>query len=262
MIGGYPAFSPHLAEANKGFKAGYFEELAELEDKNFWFRSRNALILHVLRRYFPKAKSFFEIGCGTGFVLSAIEKIPHILLFGSDIYSVGLSFTARRIQKADLFQMDARFMPFEDEFDVIGAFDVLEHIDEDTVVLTQMYKSLTCGGGIILTVPQHPFLWSKIDEHACHVRRYTIPDLRLKVENAGFRVVRMTSFVSLPFPLLFISRCMKQRNDRHYDVMAELRINKTMNTLLEKMLAVERLVIQSGINFPFGGSLLLIARKA
>ena len=65
--------------------------------------------------------------------------------------------------------MDARRIPFEDEFDVIGAFDVLEHIKEDEQVLVQMHRAVKSGGGIMLTVPQHMFLWSEQDVQAHHV---------------------------------------------------------------------------------------------
>ena len=116
-IEGYPALSPEVAPAGNGFKLEYFEQLASLESTNFWFRSRNRLIIHALRRFFPKAQTFFEIGCGTGFVLSAIERnIPYLLLYGSDIHTAGLACAERRLKGAELFQMDARRIPFENEF--------------------------------------------------------------------------------------------------------------------------------------------------
>ena len=88
-----------------------------------------------------------------------------------------------------LFQMDARFVPFEEEFDVIGAFDALEHIKEDEDVLREIFRATKEGGGIILTVPQHPFLWSQMDEISHHYRRYTRRGLIDKVQRAGFEVV-------------------------------------------------------------------------
>jgi SAM-dependent methyltransferase len=101
-------------------------------EKNFWFRARNRLIQWALRRYFPEARNFLDVGCGTGFVLSGVAAaLPWINLFGREICSAGLEHAARRIARFELFQMDARAIPFRDKFDVIGAFDVLEHIHED-----------------------------------------------------------------------------------------------------------------------------------
>src|SRR5712671_302402 len=135
-IDGRLAFAPELAEESPGFEASYFPGLAALEAGNFWFRSRNRLIAWALRHYFPEAERFLEIGCGTGFVLSGInDAFPEINLHGSEIFSSGLSFAAERLPKAQLFQMDARRIPFEEEFDVVGAFDVIEHIKEDEQVL-------------------------------------------------------------------------------------------------------------------------------
>lgn len=55
--------------------------------------------------------------------------------------------------------------PFRKEFDTIGVFDVLEHVHEDEQILAQMHRAVhPDGGGIMLTVPQHPWLWSPTDE--------------------------------------------------------------------------------------------------
>src|SRR6266496_642137 len=86
-LDGYLAFAPELAEKSEGFEADYFATLAELEADNFWFRSRNRLLIWALQRYFGEANSFMEIGCGTGFVLSGIrEALPKLTLFGSEIF--------------------------------------------------------------------------------------------------------------------------------------------------------------------------------
>jgi len=262
VIDGYFSFSPEMAAASEGYDAIFFAQLSSLEAKNFWFRSRNHLIIWALKRYFPKVQTFLEIGCGTGFVLSGIEHAyPQLTLFGSEVLVTGLGFAAQRLSKATLFQMDARAIPFVDEFDVIGAFDVIEHIQEDVKVLEQMHQAIQPGGGIILTVPQHPWLWSERDDIGHHVRRYQAQELKMKVEQAGFKVVRMTSFVSLLLPIMLLSRLRSQSADSTYDVMAELKVGRWMNALLEGILTLERTVIQSGGNFPAGGSLLLIAEK-
>lgn len=262
LIAGYPAFSPGLAETNEGFRASYFDELAKLEAGNFWFRARNRLIIWAVQRYFPRARNFLEIGCGTGFVLSGIEKSsPHLLLFASEIYSAGLACAAGRIRNAKFFQMDACAIPFENEFDIVGAFDVLEHVKKDELVLSQIHQAVSAGGGIIITVPQHPFLWSQLDEHACHVRRYVARELKVKVIQAGFQVIRTTSFVSLLLPFMMVSRFGKRKVHANIDAMAELKLAGVTNVVLEKVLDWERGLIRLGLNFPAGGSLLLIARK-
>jgi SAM-dependent methyltransferase len=259
---GHLAFAPELARDNPGFRPEYFRELAELEAANFWFRSRNRLIAWAIGTYFPKAESFFEIGCGTGFVLSGLRSaFPGLRLAGSEIYSIALDEAAGRVNDALLLQMDARHIPFTSEYDVIGAFDVLEHIEEDERVLSQMHDALAPGGGIVLTVPQHAFLWSRQDDYACHVRRYEADELAAKVRRAGFTLQRATSFVSLLLPLMFLSRRRKRGGEAQFDALSELRVQGVANTLLEGAMAVERAFIQAGVSLPMGGSLLMVARK-
>ena len=248
-------------DAPAGFKPEYFARLAGIEETNFWFRARNELIQWALRDYFPNAKSFFEVGCGTGFVLAGIgENFPEMRLAGSEIFAEGLVFTRARVPKAELYLMDARCTVFECEFDVVGTFDVLEHLVEDERALAQMFNAARPGGGLLVTVPQHRFLWSASDQYAMHQRRYSRAELREKVQSAGFQIERITSFNSLLLPLMIWSR-MRRRRDRDFQPWRELELSPALSKTLESILKLERMVITQGISFPAGGSLLLIGRK-
>jgi SAM-dependent methyltransferase len=256
---GFPAFAPALA-TDSGYDPGHYAELYRLEAAHFWFRARNRLLAWALARYFPDARSACEIGCGTGFVLAGLrEAAPGLRLAASEAFVEGLAFARSRVPDAELLQMDARAIPFTEEFDLIGAFDVLEHVPEDAAVLREMRRAVKPGGGILLTVPQHPWLWSAADEAARHVRRYTAAELREKVTAAGFRVERLTSFVSLLLPLMLASR--RARPKGGGDPYAELRIGGFANALLSAVMDLERGLIRLGVSFPAGGSLLLAARR-
>jgi SAM-dependent methyltransferase len=261
LIEGFLAFAPELA-VDDLHNPTDFKTLADVEAGNFWFRARNRLIVWAIKHYFNSPTNMLEIGCGTGYVLSGVhDGFPHLTLSGSEASCAGLAFASRRVPRASLFQMDARNIPFHEEFDVIGAFDVLEHINEDEQVLREMYRAAKPGGGIVVTVPQHAFLWSHVDETAGHVRRYRARDLTGKISRAGFRVVRATSFVSLLLPLMLASR-VGQRNSSGKQVAgSELRLSGLANTVLEKILDLERRLIQTGISLPAGGSLLVVATK-
>jgi SAM-dependent methyltransferase len=259
---GYPTFAPHLLGKSDGFEENLFALLAEIEPGHFWFESRNRLLIWALHRYFRQVRDFLEIGCGTGFVLSGLHREnPELILSGSDIFCEGLAFCQARLPEANLFQMDARCIPFEAEFDVIGAFDVLEHIVEDGQVLRQMYQAVRPGGGIILTVPQHPFLWSYFDDASHHKRRYSRSELLEKVEQAGFKLNRVTSFVSLLLPFLLLARWRQRQPQEDYNLRAEFELGWLVNILLRQMLDFERRLIRLNLSFPAGGSLLVVATR-
>nr|VFK23361.1 MAG: hypothetical protein BECKMB1821G_GA0114241_100476 [Candidatus Kentron sp. MB]VFK28490.1 MAG: hypothetical protein BECKMB1821I_GA0114274_100674 [Candidatus Kentron sp. MB]VFK74271.1 MAG: hypothetical protein BECKMB1821H_GA0114242_100292 [Candidatus Kentron sp. MB] len=129
-------------------------------------------------------------------------------------------------------------------------------------VALEMYAALRPRCGIIITVPQHPWLWSQQDEHAYHVRRYRVGELREKVFQAGFRIIFDTSFVSLLLPAMFISRLFRRNRSPNVNSRTELSLPITINALLEGIMNIERQFIRSGVRFPLGGSRLLVARKS
>jgi SAM-dependent methyltransferase len=260
-VDGFLAWAPELAKRNDGFPEDSFEGLARVEASNFWFRSRNAIILWALRKYFPDFQSLLEVGCGTGFVLSGITKaFPNARVTGSEIYTAGLTFAAQRLPDVQLLQMDARNLPYEAEFDVVAAFDVIEHIIEDELVLRKFHRAIKPAGYCLLTVPQHKWLWSPVDVAACHQRRYNAPELRSRVEAAGFRIVRSTSFVTLLLPLMLASRLAAQRTGQAggSDTLA---LNPIIDRVLEAIMRVEHLLIRFGVSLPIGGSRLVVCQR-
>jgi SAM-dependent methyltransferase len=260
---GVAVFAPELARGGGGFDPTLFAALAELEATNFWFRGRNALVLWALQQHFPSMTRYLEVGCGTGFVLQAVaEAFPQTAVTGSEIFTTALPYAAARVPRATLQQMDARHIPYRAEFDVIGAYDVLEHIDQDEAVLLELREALVQGGGVVLTVPQHMSLWSVEDEIAHHVRRYEPTELQRKVTAAGFDIVLDTSFVSLLSPAMWASRRLPQRNKKTGTNSSEFHLPSLVNTAFEHILAVERWGIRLGARYPVGGSRLLVARAA
>lgn len=254
--------APEFENSGGGFKPEYFSELSRLEEKNFWFRARNELINWALRKYKPDARLFLEVGCGTGFVLSGIARAcPKLALSGSEIFLSGLSYAAERVPSAHLMQMDARRVPFVEEFDAIGAFDVLEHIKEDETVLAQLHNAIKPGGVLLVTVPQHPWLWSASDEYACHVRRYKRTEIEQKVLTAGFELLRSSSFVTSLLPAMMLSRVLQKKKTTDFDPAGELRTNAVLNMAFYTLMMLELAGIRLGMNYHFGGSRLVVARK-
>ncbi len=259
VMDGFTCFAPDLALENDGMAATSHDALDRLQGESFWFRSRNRLIMDLIRRHVPGAMRVLEVGCGTGYVSTALlQALPQARLTASEIFTNGLGYAARRTGGlAELVQMDARAIPFRAEFDLICAFDVLEHIDADTEVLSQMVAALAPGGSVLLSVPQHPALWSQVDDIAHHKRRYTTGELAAKCRAAGLVVRRNTSFVSSLLPLMLLSRW--RQRDREIRPEDELRLPRLLDRLLEQALGVERWAIGLGLSLPWGGSRFVLA---
>ena len=258
---GVSSFAPG-ADAQESYNPAWYKELARLEDRNFWFRARNRLIGWLARRHLPASANFLEVGCGTGYVLTMLRKeFPQWRITASEVFPDAFRFAAQRIDASvQMQQFDGRAIPYREEFDAIGAFDVIEHIEEDVAVLNEIHAALKPEGLLIASVPQHKFLWSRYDEIGRHFRRYEMTDLRERLAGAGFRIVDTTSFNSLLLPLMWLSRSVR-RMASEADLLDELRIGSVTNALLSAVLAAEFALVRIGVRWPAGGSRIFVARR-
>jgi len=240
-----------------GFDPSYFDALAAVEERSFWFRWRSRLIVWAIGKFAPSMRSMIDVGCGNGIVLQAVRvRFPNVRLTGAEPFARALEFARQRVPDARLMQTDALHLPDAETFDVAGAFDVIEHIDDDVAALREIARCLPHGGIVVITVPQHPWLWSGTDAFAHHRRRYRRAELLEKLGAAGFEMRWATSFVSLLLPLMWLARRGKPRQE------PEVALPGFVNALLAIPMAIEHAAIRLGVRFPIGGSLLVVAVKA
>ena len=96
--------------------------------------------------------------------------------------------------------LDGPELPLPDDaFDVVTALDVLEHIADDRHALREIARVMKPGGLLLATVPAHRWMWGAQDEISHHFRRYSAPEMRDRVEVAGFDLERLTYFNSILF---------------------------------------------------------------
>jgi SAM-dependent methyltransferase len=262
QIDGIPMFAPDLADTVSGMDPKNFHELAGLEAGYFWFVTRNELIVGLANKFFPEARKFLEIGCGTGAVLRELAASRRWeRLVGSELHPSGLTHARNRLPpEAEFVQMDARHIPGVGIFDLTGAFDVIEHIEDDEGVLRGMRAATLVGGGTIIAVPQHPWLWSQADDLAHHQRRYRRGELEAKLGRSGFEVLFSASFTALLLPLMAVSRLMRRDNETDEDVFREFRLNPHVNNLFTAILRAEIRRTLAGWRWPAGGSRVVVAR--
>ncbi len=266
VIDGIRCFAPQTAESYDGYPSAGFDVTVEVEEASFWCRSRNRLILHLMRRHAPLGRriKFLEIGCGTGNVLRTLRELRGVQLMGSEVYLGGLRHAQKRLKDVEFIQLDATDMPFVDEFDVIGAFDVLEHIPDDALVMRNVWRALVPGGLLLVTVPQYPWMWSRLDEIVRHQRRYTRAQLRARIADAGLEVVWLSAYFCALFPLMAIRRALPERlpaGDTRAEFDAHVRLPALLNGVCDAMTRLDEWAVRARLALPFGGSLVAVARR-
>jgi SAM-dependent methyltransferase len=255
-------FASELADTVDGFDPKLFDELSKLEAEYFWFVARNELIVGLVSKFFPDARRFLEIGCGNGAVLRAVANSRRWeRLVGSELHLAGLAQARKRMpSEVEFVQMDARNIPGIGIFDLTGAFDVIEHIADDEGVLRGMRAATQTGGGTIIAVPQHPWLWSDSDTIAHHQRRYRRGELEAKLRRIGFEVLFSSSFTALLLPLMAASRLMSRAKEKEDDPFREFKLNPRINQLFTRVLRAEVKMTLAGWRWPAGGSRIVVAR--
>ena len=229
----------------------------EEDRRHWWFRGRLAVLLATLRRWLPPGRvRLLELGCGTGNVLAALGE------FGE---AVGMEAHPDLAAAARAAGLDVRQGRLPDDLvvepgwaDGVLLLDVIEHLDDDVRALETGCRALRPGGLLVITVPAYPWLWSGHDVALGHRRRYTARGLSRMVERAGLTVVHASYFNTLLFPAVALTRVWKRLvGDPSHDLR---RSRPALNRWLERVFALERHLVPRAA-LPFGGSLLLVARR-
>ena len=263
-----------LMEQNptQSYDPDYFQPLAFAEERHFWFKSRNQLIrtfLISVRENFTKTDRILEAGCGTGNVLRTITRVfPPESVVGMDLYHQGLVYAKNRVS-CPLLQADMHYPPFGTQFGLVGLFDVMEHLEDDNLVLRDLNRMISDQGYLILTVPAFTSLWSYFDIAGHHIRRYQKTDLNRKLELAGFQVIKLSYFMSILFPVVWLRRKITKKHlainqnqgQIFQSTVEELQIIPVLNGVLSLILGWENQLIRIGFRIPFGTSLIAVAKK-
>jgi len=237
-----------------------------LEDTGFWFNHRNNCIIPLAKRY-VKDHIFFDIGGGNGFVSKGLEKAGiQVWLVEPGMHGC---LNAKKRGLANIICSDLENAGFKPgSIFSIGLFDVIEHIENDIDFLGQINHYLQTAGIVILTVPAYRFLWSKEDIDAGHYRRYTLRELKNKLNRSGFEIVYsgyIFSFLILPVlffrtipSLLGFAKSGLEKNKKEHTFNTN---HGFLNRLLTKLLSFETTRIENLRKIPFGGSCLVVAKK-
>lgn len=170
------------------------DNLFRLEDESFWFRHRNECIGTVLTRVPPRGH-VLDVGAGNGAVTKALQDAG-LTALALEPNAAGARNARCRGVRWVLQSTFAGARFTAESLDAVGLFDVLEHVEEDHVLVEAVAGALRATGLLYLTVPAHPRLWSGSDVRAGHFRRYTARCLVELVTAAGFQVRFLSYFFS------------------------------------------------------------------
>lgn len=233
-------------------EATEIRKLAALEDTHWWYRERRTLLARALRRLSAAgtpAGTALDIGAAGGGntrVLRAHGWRPLALEYSQE----GAEVAAER--GLDVIRADARNLPLPSGgLDLVVAFDILEHIDEDHLAAGEIHRTLRPGGTALIAVPCDMKLWSAHDVAVGHVRRYTRETLTAVVEKAGLVVDDLWSWNVLLRPVAAWRRRKSTGSD--LDDMPAI-----VNTALTAIITAERYLPVKSLP---GVSLMLTARK-
>jgi SAM-dependent methyltransferase len=233
-----------------------YQQMAELDDRHWWYRARRRILAELIRREvrLPADARILEIGCGTGHNLQMLSGFGHVDGLELDDEAAALSEKrlGRGIIRSPLPELDG----VSNDYDLIGAFDVIEHIEDDRAALAAIATKLKSGGKFMMTVPAHPWMWTAHDVANHHKRRYSKRSLRALIEGSPMRLEKIGYFNSLLFPVAVAERTVsKLRGKDDGDVSLP---PAPLNRTLEAVFASERYLV-GRLPLPPGLSLFAVA---
>jgi SAM-dependent methyltransferase len=237
----------------------------EVEKKHWWWEGRREVVKLLIKSKRPK--KILDIGCGTGETLTYIKSLfPKALLYGIDTSSKAVTFSKRRGHK-NIYKASATKLPFKNQyFDVILILDVLEHIENDQLVLNEINRVLKKNGTIIITSPGLSFIWSTHDTKQGHKRRYTRSQIKQLAVKSGLKVNFISYFnFFFCFPIIIIrllSRLKSFRRLANFDqgINFDLANISFLNTPL-KYIFISEVGLLRFIKYPIGISIAARLQK-
>lgn len=243
-------------------KSEFAERYAAVETMHWWFCARRKILSRLLAKEvgWREGMRVLEVGVGPGENLRSVY--PETVNVCGLEPDAKLAEIARKKSERVVHTGSVEHWPpslAEARFDLITAFDVLEHVADDLGALRLLRTRLSAGGKLVLTVPAYQWLWSQHDVANEHHRRYTRGELTTKLTNAGWRNLRATYFNTLLFPPIAVARLLQRSTRFAKTGTSDLDYCPgALNTCLTKVFAGEACWLVHG-DLPFGVSIFVVA---
>ena len=224
------------------------------EPEYWWYRARAELLEAALGGFLGSPGRQLDVGSADG---------PSVAWMQGDHERFEIDLDPRGLTPGTGVRASALALPFgTGTFDVVGAFDVIEHCEPEAQALAELARVLAPGGRLLASVPAYQWAWSDHDVRAGHYRRYTRPRLVAAVEAAGLTVRRSTYAFAGVFPLFAAERVARRlRRRREGDGEQGLpQVSPTLDRVLTGVSSAEARALRRR-DLPFGSSVFLAAEK-
>ncbi|TDU89344.1 methyltransferase family protein [Kribbella voronezhensis] len=225
----------------------------------WWYRARAQLLETVLSEHVGEPRRLLDVGSADG---------PSVSWLRGHGKQVALDVDPRGLGPGGVCG-SALELPFGDEvFDVVAAFDVIEHCEPEEQALAEVFRVLSPGGRFLMSVPAYQWAWTHFDEHNHHFRRYTRARATRALRASGFEILRATHIFGSTFPMFAANRLRTRLQERGRDV-ATLdpdavpglpHVPPAVEKALLGLADLDRWVLRSR-DLPFGSSVVVAARK-
>lgn len=236
-----------------------YEAMRQDQQHHWWFVARRKILSSVLTSLPLNADSrICEAGCGVGGNLAMLGSFGSVHAFEINPSAIE---KCRLISDADIREgslPDHIPFPADQKFDLVVAFDVLEHIEDDQNSFAALVDKLNPDAYLFITVPAYAWMMSAHDHAHHHHRRYSRSSLRALATQGNIEILRLGYFNSLLFPAIAAKRLIgkgSQKNHSDADMPG-----KIVNSILMRTFSVEAW-FTGRFFFPFGTSLGLLVRK-
>ena len=234
-----------------------YDAMAELDQRHWWYVARRKVIAELIRRRAqpPANAKLLEIGAGTGHNLEMLGEFGTVDALEVDETARALAEKrlGRKVHSAPLPQLKGMK---KGAYDLVAAFDVIEHIPDDKAAVDSIAKLLKPEGKLVVTVPAHQWMWSAHDVVNHHQRRYSKSGLKRLIEGSPLKLEAIGYFNSLLFPVAVAERlASKVRGKDDADLALP---PAPLNQALERIFASERALI-GRVPLPLGLSLFAVA---
>lgn len=235
--------------------------MADIQDRHWWYEGRRRIIATLIKRLnIPKSSRILEAGCGPGANLEMLAQFGEVSAFEPDDFAIN---HCRRHSGIPEQRLVTGFLPspipFTEPFDIVGAFDVIEHVEADLASLKALYGLTKPGGYALFTVPACPFLWSQHDVANHHYRRYMLPPFKSLLRQAGYNVTYISYYNTILFPLVAGVRFFKKFlsiKDKPDETLPHPLVNK----ILCLIFSLEQYVL-GRVRLPFGVSIIAVCQR-